>query len=248
MTKKTFVQVGVLATLMTGSFALGTAVAKEKAPKLPELSLLKDAKWTPIMKEGPLPAVAAIQGDPTKGAYEGYLKLPAGFESPPHSHSYDYWAVLVQGKMTHWAANGGSEKDAKQLGVGDLTFMPAKVDHVSKCYPGADCIMVVVQKGKNDFIPAKAVAKQDKQDKQDKKDEKPATTAMAAAPGPAAAPAPAVPAPGGLVPAGAPAKTPAAAPVAAAPSPAAAQPLAPPVPAKTPAAAPVPAAGSQMKK
>jgi quercetin dioxygenase-like cupin family protein len=237
MTKKTFVQVGVLAMLMTGSFVLGTAVAKEKAPKLPELSLLKDAKWTPIMKEGPLPAVAAIQGDPTKGAYEGYLKLPAGFESPAHSHSYDYWAVLVQGKMTHWAANGGSEKDAKQLGVGDLTFMPAKVDHISKCYPGADCIMVVVQKGKNDFIPAKAVAK-----KEEKKDEKPATTAVAAAPA-AAAPAPAAPAP-----APAPAKTSAAAPVAAAPSPAAAQPLAPPVPAKTPAAAPVPAPGAPMKK
>ncbi len=90
-----------------------------------------------------------------KGAHYAYLKLPAGFTSPAHSHSSDYWAVLVQGKMTHWAAEGGSEAEAKQLGVGDLTYMPAKVNHISKCFPGADCVMAIYQKGKFDFIPAK---------------------------------------------------------------------------------------------
>ena len=113
------------------------------------------------MKEGPLPAMAPISGDGTKGAYEGYLKLPAGFESPPHSHTNEYWSVLVQGKMTHWAAEGGSEKEAKVLGVGDLTHMPAKLVHISKCFPGVDCIMVTMQKGKFDFIVAKATAKKD---------------------------------------------------------------------------------------
>jgi hypothetical protein len=58
--------------------------------------------------------------------------------------------------MTHWAADGGSEKDSKAISVGGLVHMPGKLVHVSKCYPGADCIMAVVQKGKNDFIPAPA--------------------------------------------------------------------------------------------
>jgi hypothetical protein len=171
MTKKTLGWISMTAMVAAAAFGAGVAVAKS-APKMPELSLLKDATWTPLMKEGPLPAMAPIQGDGTKGAYEGYLKLPAGFESPIHKHTNDYWAVLVQGKMTHWAADGGSEKDAKQLGVGDLTFMPAKVDHISKCYPGADCIMVVVQKGKFDFIPQKAVAAKDKPMEKDAKDMK----------------------------------------------------------------------------
>jgi quercetin dioxygenase-like cupin family protein len=149
-------QVGAVGALLLGAFATGRATAKEAAPKAPEMSALKDAKWTPLMKEGPLPALAPITGDPQKGPYEAYLKLPAGFESPPHSHSSDYWTVLVQGKMTHWAAEGGSEKDSLQLGVGDLNHMPAKLVHVSKCYPGADCIMVIYQKGKFDFVPAKA--------------------------------------------------------------------------------------------
>ena len=156
MTKKTLGWILVTALVAVGAFSAGVAVAAKAAAKAPELSLLKDATWTPLMKEGPLPAVAPISGDGTKGAYEGYLKLPGGFESPPHSHTNDYWSVLVQGKMTHWAANGGSEKDAKQLGVGDLTFMPGKLEHISKCYPGPDCILVVVQKGKFDFIPGKS--------------------------------------------------------------------------------------------
>ena len=164
MTKKTLGWISVTAMMAAAAFGAGVAVAKSAA-KAPELSLLKDATWTPLMKEGPLPAAAPISGDGTKGAYEGYLKLPAGFESPPHSHTNDYWSILVQGKMTHWAAAGGSEKDSKQLGVGDLTHMPAKLEHVSKCYPGAECIMVVVQKGKFDFVPAKVASNEKKPEK-----------------------------------------------------------------------------------
>ena len=66
---------------------------------------------------------------------------------------------LVQGQMTHWAADGGSEKDSKAIGPGGWVHMPGKLAHISKCYPGVDCVMVVVQKGKNDFIPATPPAK-----------------------------------------------------------------------------------------
>jgi hypothetical protein len=159
MTRTKLLYSGATLGLMIGAFVAGTAVAKNSAAKAPELTQLKDQTWTPLMKEGPLPAMAPIQGDGMKGAYGGYLKLPAGFESPPHSHTNEYWSVLVQGKMTHWAANGGSEKEAKQLGVGDLTYMPAKLEHISKCYPGQECIMVVMQKGKFDFLTSKTAAK-----------------------------------------------------------------------------------------
>ena len=154
MKKKTFALTATVLALTSASFVAGLAVAKGAA-KMPVLSSLADAKWTPLMKEGPLPAFAPIEGDAMKGAHFAYLKLPAGFTSPAHSHSSDYWAVLVQGKMTHWAAEGGSEAEAKPLAVGDLTFMPAKTEHISKCFPGADCVMAVYQKGKFDFILAK---------------------------------------------------------------------------------------------
>ena len=158
MTSKKLLKVLTIVGLSGASFVAGIAVAKGPG-KPPVLSSLAEAKWTPLMKEGPLPALAPIQGDLTKGGGMGYLKLPAGFESPPHSHTFDYWGVLVQGKMTHWAADGGSEKDAKPLGIGDLTFMPGKTVHVSKCFPGEECIVVLMQKGKSDFIPAPAPKK-----------------------------------------------------------------------------------------
>jgi beta-alanine degradation protein BauB len=154
MKKKTFALTATVLALTSASFVAGLAVAKGAA-KMPVLSSLADAKWTPLMKEGPLPAFAPIEGDAMKGAHFAYLKLPAGFTSPPHSHGSDYWAVLVQGKMTHWAAEGGSEAEAKPLGVGDLTYMPAKLDHISKCFPGSDCVLAMYQKGKFDFVPAK---------------------------------------------------------------------------------------------
>jgi len=155
MTKKKVLWGGLVAALMGASFVMGAVWAKTPpAPKLPVLTKLGEAQWTPLMKDSPLPAISPIQGDAMKGAYLGYLKLPAGFTSPPHSHSSDYWAVVVQGKATHWLPSG-SEKDAKQLTVGDLTFMPGKTEHISKCFPGVECIMVVMQKGKFDFVPGK---------------------------------------------------------------------------------------------
>jgi uncharacterized RmlC-like cupin family protein len=119
------------------------------------LSVLKDVTWTPAFKDGPLPATSPIYGDSTKGAYEGYLKIPAGFKSPPHRHTSAYWAVLIQGRMTHWAADGGSETAAKQLGIGDLAYVPGGLDHISKCYPGQDCIVIMVQPGKFDFVASR---------------------------------------------------------------------------------------------
>ena len=154
MKKKTLALTTLILGLTSVAFVAGLAVAGG-GPKQLTLSALSDAKWTPLMKEGPLPAFAPIEGDATKGAHFAYLKLPAGFVSPAHSHSTDYWAVLVQGKMTHWAATGGTEADAKPLAIGDLTYMPAKLEHVSKCFPGAECILAMFQKGKFDFLPAK---------------------------------------------------------------------------------------------
>lgn len=73
-----------------------------------------------------------------------------------HSHPNDYRAVIIQGKMAHWVTQGGSEKSAKQLGVGDLAHMPGKIEHISKCLPGEDCLVIVIQRGKFDFVSGAA--------------------------------------------------------------------------------------------
>lgn len=158
MTRKNLVVIGSAMGLLTcASFVAGMAVAKGPA-KEPVLTQLSEQNWMAVMKEGELPAIAAIDGNPMKTGYFGFLKLPANFTSPPHAHSSDYWSVLLQGQMTHWAAKGGSEANAMKLNVGATTYMPAKVEHVSKCYPGAECVMVLMQKGKFDFLPGQSPA------------------------------------------------------------------------------------------
>lgn len=177
--KKVAVIASAMGLLTGGSFVAGMAVAKAP-PKEPVTTMFSEQNWMATMKEGELPAIAAVEGDPFKGGagYLGFLKLPANFVSPPHAHSSDYWSILIQGQVAHWAVNGGSETNAKKLGIGGTTFMPAKVEHVSKCYPGTECVMVVMQKGKFDFLPGKAAPAATK-----------TTPAPAAATKPAAAPA-----------------------------------------------------------
>jgi hypothetical protein len=38
---------------------------------------------------------------------------------------------------------------------GSYWSMPAKLEHVSSCAPGADCVMYIWQKTKFDFLPGK---------------------------------------------------------------------------------------------
>ena len=45
---------------------------------------------------GPI-KVAPGYGDMTKGAHSNFVKIPGGFSSPPHIHTENYYAVVVNG-------------------------------------------------------------------------------------------------------------------------------------------------------
>ena len=155
MKKTTFALTATVLALTSASFVAGLAVAKGAA-KMPVLSSARGREVDSAHEGGAAAGVRADRGRRDEGrALRLSQAARPGSPARSHSHSSDYWAVLVQGKMTHWAADGGSEAEAKPLGVGDLTFMPAKIDHISKCFPGAECVMAIYQKGKFDFIPAK---------------------------------------------------------------------------------------------
>lgn len=72
----------------------------------------------PWYKESPeLPVeLAPLWGTRTQGEAGTLLRAPPGFESGLHSHTADYWAVVVQGTWKHWVPTTGE-------GVG-LTFEP----------------------------------------------------------------------------------------------------------------------------
>src|ERR1700675_2415325 len=46
--------------------------------------------------------LGTVWGDSSKGAYGAFLRIPAGFVSPVHLHTGDYYAVVVEGTVVNF--------------------------------------------------------------------------------------------------------------------------------------------------
>jgi len=114
--------------------------------------LLRDHRWHPVDPANPgSPAITALWGDPASGPYGALLRVPAGFESPPHRHSSDERVIVISGSSVHWV-DGGSRETATVLRAGDFMMMPAGVSHVSAAASDDDdCLEFITMDGKFDF-------------------------------------------------------------------------------------------------
>ena len=139
----------VMGSMLGAAFVAGVAVGKGAAPA-PKFTAAEEVKWDDVGG----PKLGTLTGDYKKGPYGALLKIPAGFTSPLHSHTGTYEAIEVQGTSSHWLKGEDGTK-AKKMTPGSYWMMPGKVDHVSACAPGADCIFYVWQKSKFDFVAAK---------------------------------------------------------------------------------------------
>lgn len=147
-------RMSVVATLVTGAFVAGVAVGKsDPAPKV-KFVANEEVKWDDL---GGGPKFALLTGDYQKGPYGALMRLPAGFTSPLHSHTGTYEAVEISGTSSHWL-KGEDGKKAKKMTPGSYWTINGKVEHVSACAAGTDCVFFVWQKTKYDFVQSKEVA------------------------------------------------------------------------------------------
>jgi len=86
-------------------------------------------------------------GDLGQGPHGTFIKMPAGYVSPPHTHSEDYWAVVVSGVMV----NGSPGSPDVSLPVGSYYFQKGGEPHVTKCISSTECVFFVNQSGKFDY-------------------------------------------------------------------------------------------------
>jgi quercetin dioxygenase-like cupin family protein len=107
-----------------------------------------DLKWVDV-PETPV-KMATVQGDAAKGPHASFMKLPAGFSAPLHSHSADHDVVVVAGTLT-MTAEGGA---AKKLGPGSWFEFTGKKKHVTTCDAAADCVLFITAKAAWDLVPA----------------------------------------------------------------------------------------------
>lgn len=124
----------------------------DRRPPSGQLTMtIEDVVWTPVDPRNPRgPKMAALWGDPATGPYGALLRVPAGFESPIHAHSYDERVVVIKGASVHWL-DGEERAAARVLTAGDYMLMPAGTKHVSAATPAEDCIEFITQDGKFDF-------------------------------------------------------------------------------------------------
>jgi len=91
---------------------------------------------------------APAYGDLVHGAHGTFIKMPAGFASKIHTHSEDYWAVVISGV----AVNGLPGSADIALPVGSYWFQKGGEAHVTKCISPNECIFFISQNGKFDYV------------------------------------------------------------------------------------------------
>jgi hypothetical protein len=114
------------------------------------------AKEIKFVKTGVKAAAGELEAGPAYGnlrtGHHGtFIHMPAGFVSAVHTHSEDYYAVVVKGV----GANDPVGAKPKPLAVGSYWFQRGEEDHVTRCLAKTDCLFFIVQPGKFDYVPAK---------------------------------------------------------------------------------------------
>jgi hypothetical protein len=147
--KRTY-SVAIVTSAIAVAFAAGAWAGKDK----PQIAVTPagDIKWSPLdPKAGDKgPQMTVVFGDPKKGPVGVLVKFPPGAKPGPHTHSSDYWAVVVSGNE-HDFSPGAEE--GKAIGPGGFWFQPAKMAHDNHCEDGAECVVFIYMPHAFDMKP-----------------------------------------------------------------------------------------------
>jgi quercetin dioxygenase-like cupin family protein len=95
---------------------------------------------------------ADAYGDMASGQHGTFFKFTPGFISPVHTHTYDYYAVVIKGEMENY------EVGVKPItmGPGSYWYQRGKKAHTTVCLSKEPCLAFIVQSQKFDAqVPPK---------------------------------------------------------------------------------------------
>jgi len=140
--RRTTLGIAVMILLSSIAFAADTAPVPIPAA---------DLKWADLDPKGaPGVKIAPLWGDPTKGAFGAFIKFPAGFAAPLHTHTNDFKIVIVKGTMIQGPEGGKSFR----LGPGSYLSQPGgNYRHTTACDKASACVFFVQSQGAFDLIP-----------------------------------------------------------------------------------------------
>jgi anti-sigma factor ChrR (cupin superfamily) len=108
-----------------------------------------ELKWVDLDPKGaPGVKIADVRGDHATGAYSAFLKLPAGFAVPLHTHTHEMRVVFLSG--TYLQAPEG--KPEVRLGPGSFMVQPGgNYRHTTGCDKTSECVFLVESDGPFDL-------------------------------------------------------------------------------------------------
>jgi uncharacterized protein DUF4437 len=108
-----------------------------------------DLTWTDLDPTGaPGVKIADLWGDHTKGAFGAFLKLPAGFAVPLHTHTHDIKVVIVSGTYIQ-VPEGRPEF---RIGPGSYFLQPGgNYRHTTACDQASECVFLAESSGPFDL-------------------------------------------------------------------------------------------------
>lgn len=96
--------------------------------------------------------VSNVWGNVTQGAHGAFFRFDPGFVSKLHTHTYDYYAVVIKGQLENYQPG---QKQVK-LGPGSYWYQRGKEAHTTACVSKQPCQIYIVQQNKFDAqIPPK---------------------------------------------------------------------------------------------
>ncbi len=98
-----------------------------------------------------------VYGDPAHGPHGNFIKIPAGYATPVHTHTSGFYGIVVSGVVVNTPV-GGTEVP---LPAGSYWFQKGGERHVTKCVSSTDCIFFQNQLGAADFHVAQHESKHD---------------------------------------------------------------------------------------
>lgn len=125
---------------------LSSPVLAQTAPRpVPAADLV----WTDLDPAGaPGVKIALVHGDLQKGPFGAFMRLPAGFAAPLHTHTHEMRLVIVSG--TYIQAQDG--KPEFRLGPGSYLVQPGgSYRHTTSCEKVAECVFYFESDGNFDM-------------------------------------------------------------------------------------------------
>ena len=117
--------------------------------KAPIAKPAADLQWIELDPAGaPGVKIATLWGDPAKGGFGAFFRLPAGFAAPLHTHTHPMNVVIVSG--TYIQAPDG----APEFRLGPASYLMQPGDdyrHTTSCDTTADCVFFVESEGPFDL-------------------------------------------------------------------------------------------------